>query len=115
MAGSKISKYVTCFSIVYVVVIILSLWNSLQLPYLEDVRANRNNNCYWTDAMIAYVECGHEIFAHGPREFFYGFWMLFIYAPIFSALGSVTFIAVTILIYTPLVFLIFSLARAIRY
>lgn len=115
----KIVKIIaTYFSLAYPFLIFLSYVFSKYVPSFEMVRDARSTNCYWSNAMVPYVECGVDFAASGILKFFYNFWMMFIYLPAFglySAAHSITyfvaFIALTVLIYAPLIFLVYLLMK----
>ena len=114
MSRDILVKFVTYLSIAYVTLISLSFLFSQRLPSLEEIGYQRNTNCYWTDALVVFVKCGEDLSAHALRSFFYNFWTHFIYYPMFAISGSADLIGMTILIYAPLVFLVYVLVQRFR-
>ena len=94
-------------SAVYVVLFAASLVLGQFLPTLEDIASQRDQSCYWTDAMLAFVDCGEEVFSGTIRAHFYNLWM----QPLFS-LMPISMKA--LFIYAPLFFMIFRSMVAFR-
>ena len=94
-------------SVLYVIAVIASLVFSQMLPSFEAVRDQRIQSCYWTSAMRVLGECVPEAFATSLRTSFYNFWLYFIYFPMFMSWK-------TIVIYAPVVFLVFQLLSRLR-
>jgi hypothetical protein len=96
-----------CISAIYVSAIIASFISSLFLPVFEDVAGYVTETCYWTNALVGYVECESEVFVGHLRREFFNFWTMFMYLTIFQPfLGGA--------IYTPVIVFalgLFSIAR----
>jgi hypothetical protein len=56
-------------SVLYVVLVLLSFVTSLLLPSFHDVALMRTESCYWTSAMLAFVECGQDVIAGSAKSF----------------------------------------------
>lgn len=95
-------KYLCIF---YLAFVILSFGLSQMLPSFDAVREMRDEKCYWTSAMLVFVECGNTVPARGAKEFFYNFWLILIYAPMFMLAGYLHEVLRTIASYAPFVVL----------
>lgn len=106
-----------CFA--YVLFIVLSFAFSMPLPHFRDVGAQRNDFCYWTNVMIAFVECGSNVRVTQGLSFFYNFWMTFIYYPMFAVAAllegregiAIKLIGFTFLLYTPIALMLYSIFK----
>jgi hypothetical protein len=94
-------------SLLYVVVVAVSFALSQLLPSFQDIAPTRDEHCYWTNAMLVFVECGSDVFAGSAKEPFYNFWLFLIYAPMFLSWKA-------LLIYAPIGFIFFRLMPAVR-
>jgi hypothetical protein len=101
--------------LIYFAVIALGFGLSLLLPSFEHIPETRDQACYWTDAMIAFVECGARAPGGTIREVIYNLWLSLIYAPVFAFSVPIA-AAATGALYAPfLVFFILSIKmRKIR-
>lgn len=101
--------------IAYLLLLVLSHWASSSLPHFRGI-SDRTNTCYWTDALIMYVECGMYVPYSEILNFFLNFWMYPFYGPYFVMLGFgsgwflmvISFIS-TLVVYLPF-FILFWLA-----
>jgi hypothetical protein len=94
-------------SVLYVVLVLLSFVTSLLLPSFHDVALMRTESCYWTSAMLAFVECGQDVIAGSAKSFFFNFWFWFIYLQMFLSWK-------TILVYAPIVVILSRLKSIFR-
>jgi hypothetical protein len=94
-------------SVLYVVLVLLSFVTSLLLPSLHDVGLMRTESCYWTNALVVFVECGQDVIAGSVKGFFFNLWLLFIYFPMFLSWK-------TILVYAPIVVILSRLKSIFR-
>lgn len=83
-------------AIAFIILVIASFSFSLILPSFEAAQHERSQNCYWTDAMLVYVECGPNAFAGSLRTIFYNFWLYFLYFMIFAPWLAVPIFALLI-------------------
>ncbi len=101
-------------SVLYVILIFLSFALSLTLPPFGDVLEQRNESCYWTNAMVSGVECGPDVYASSMQEFVFGFWLYFFYLPMFLFISPMFMLWRTILLYAPLMYLLVRYVLSVR-
>ena len=93
-------------SLLYVLLLLLSVFMSTQLTGFHEAGAHRESVCYWTDALVIFVECGDQVIVGELRAFFYNLWLLPYYAPIFGfGFPSPYYMSVSLITYAPLIFL----------
>ena len=101
-------------SLFYVVLIFVSFALSLMLPSLGDVLEQRNESCYWMNAMVSGVECGPDVYASSTQEFVFSFWLYFLYLPMFLFISPMFMLWQTILLYAPLIYLLVRYVLSVR-
>jgi hypothetical protein len=71
--------------------------------------------CYWTNAMVVFVECGARAPGGTIREVIYNLWLYLIYLPMFTLASSLkpTAVAATGALYAPF-FVFFILSTKLR-
>jgi hypothetical protein len=72
--------------LIYFAVIALGLGLSLLLPSfgsLKHMPETLDQTCYWTNAMVVFVECGARVPGGTMREVIYNLWLYLIYFPMF--------------------------------
>lgn len=97
-------KILRNFSYIYIGFVVLSFvisW-AADFPHLSQVE-QLHNGCYWTDALVPYIEC-RGLFANGLIRFFLNYWMQMIYMVIFSIYLVV--LPIAILMWSPIGYLI---------
>ncbi len=126
ISPNTIRKTLLYACLAYVLFIALSYAFSITLPHFKELGGQRRDVCYWTDAMIFFVECGSNVKAGRWWDFFYNFWMKFIYFPMFTLaaimegfesiliLLYVLFYALlTVLLYAPIALLLYLILERI--
>ncbi len=102
----------------YVAVVAASYHFSRSLPNFREAGANRDDLCYWTNALIVYVKCGQNVEYGSWWSSFYDFWLSPIYLPMFAmwlfSIGA-AYIIVATLTLSPLIFLAYVLYRQLKY
>ena len=108
--GNAVFKGAVCACIAYVAVVLSSVPASLLLPSSEEVTTQRATSCYWTNAMIVFVECGSAVEAGAWKSAYYNAWTN---SP-FIAISSPKAFVQVLLAYVPAVFLLYVLIRFIK-
>ena len=106
----KIIKFFKLLAYLYVIVIFLSLIVSVsvQLPSFEEV-GHLKEGCYWTDALVPYIEC-RGLILNGGVKFFINFWMYIIYSAMFS-FTSIYGVLYFLLLWSPLLYLVWYILK----
>lgn len=116
ISPKTVRKILLYACLAYVLFIALSFAFSMPLPHFREVGAQRGDFCYWTDAMVSFVECGSNVEARQWWDFFYNFWMKFIYYPMFTLAALMEgfaskLILLTVLLYTPIALLLYLIFK----
>ncbi|RVU36799.1 hypothetical protein EOI86_16680 [Hwanghaeella grinnelliae] len=111
--GNAVFKGAVFACIAYVAVVLSSIPASLLLPSFEEVTTQRATSCYWTNAMLVFVECGSAVEAGVWKSAYYNAWTMAIYSP-FIAMSSIKAFVQVLLAYAPAVFLLYVLIRIIK-
>ena len=91
-------------SLLYIALVALSFIVSvlLMLPGHGDV-LHPYQGCYWTDALVPYIEC-RDIVANEAVKFFLNYWMYMLYIILFSV--YLLPIPLAVLMWSPIVYLL---------
>lgn len=112
--GERILGTLKYLCVLYFAFVILSFGLSQALPSFDAIREVSSENCYWTNAVLGYVECGNAVPSSGGKEFIYNFWLRLIYSPISLFAGSLWQALWTLALYAPFAALAVTLLKKRR-
>ena len=93
----------------YVALVILSFLTSFvaNFPSFDEV-GHLQEGCYWTNALVSYIEC-RGLLANDLIKFFLNYWMQLIYTVMFSVYPHIFLLA--LLMWSPMFYLIWYFAK----
>ncbi|MEO1324625.1 MAG: hypothetical protein AAFV59_16660 [Pseudomonadota bacterium] len=101
--GERVRDALKYLCILYLAFVIFSFSLSQMLPSFDTIRDMRDEKCYWTNAMLVFVECGSAVPASAAKELVYNFWLRLIYSPMAMFAGYLQHALWTMALYAPFV------------
>ena len=99
-------------SYLYVALVIISFLTSFvaNFPSFDEV-GHLQEGCYWTNALVGYIEC-RGLLANNLIEFFLNYWMKLIYIVLFLFSGwSLHLLLLALLMWSPIFYLVWYFVK----